>query len=234
MSEKKLQLKFEQVGVRYRTSLNLFNQDYRWALKDISFDLRKGETLGVIGRNGAGKSTLLRLLAGIIEPDKGTIERFTDSVLLLSLQVGFMPHLSGRENAILSGILLGMRRQDIISRLQEIEDFAELEGRMDHSVRTYSNGMKARLGFSVAQVANPEVLLIDEVLSVGDKRFREKSYRAMKQRIESERTVVLVSHSEDTIRQYCDRAVWIEDGETAAEGDVDTVLELYSKKLEQA
>jgi lipopolysaccharide transport system ATP-binding protein len=233
MSSSRLLLSLNNVGVRYRKSLKAFKPSYQWALEDISFELRKGETLGVIGRNGAGKSTLLRLLAGIIDPDCGSIERNTDSVLLLSLQVGFMPHLSGRENAILSGILLGMRQRDIVRSLDEVEAFAELQGKMDQPVRTYSNGMKARLGFSVAKVADPEVLLVDEVLSVGDKLFREKSFIAMRERIESDRSVVLVSHSEEMIRRYCDRAVWIEDGKTEAEGDVDIVLEKYAAYLSE-
>src|SRR5262249_15432514 len=142
-----------------------------WALHDVSFDLRHGETLGVIGRNGAGKSTLLRLLAGILAPDTGSIMRKTDKVSLLALQAGFIPALTRRENAVLSGILLGMERADIESRMDEIVRFAELEQFIDEPVRTYSSGMRARLGFTVAFQADPDVLLIDEVLGIGDASF---------------------------------------------------------------
>lgn len=146
-----------------------------WALKDISFDIFHGETLGVIGRNGVGKSTLLCLIAGIIDPDMGTVFRAENChASLLSLQVGFVPQLTGRENAVLSGILLGMHRETIESRMEEIIAFSELDEFIDQPIYTYSTGMRARLGFSVAFQTDPDILLVDEVLGVGDADFREK------------------------------------------------------------
>lgn len=230
MSEiKKKAMSFEHVGVNYKSSLNLFANKDIWALKDIDFTLYKGETLGVIGRNGAGKSTLLKLMAGIINPNIGEIKRYSHSVQLLSLQVGFMPHLSGRENAVLSGILLGMRKKDILAVMDEVIEFSELEKHIDDPVRTYSTGMRARLGFAVANQADPDVLLIDEVLGVGDSVFRKKSRQVIMNRIRSDKTVVIVSHSEETIESLCDRAILIEDGVTVREGNAEYVLENYGK-----
>lgn len=220
-------IRLENVGVRYKKSLSIRHPEYADALKDISFCVHSGETLGVIGRNGAGKSTLLRLLADIIKPDTGTIRRETRSVAMLSLRVSFMPHLSGRENAIISGIMIGMRRREIENCMDEIIDFSELGDRIDDPVRTYSAGMKARLGFAVAKQADPEVFLIDEVLSVGDAAFKEKSHGAIIDRIRSDRTVVLVSHSEMTIKEYCDRAIWIEDGIVQGCGRPEDILNDY-------
>ena len=185
-----------------------------WALRDVSFDVYRGETVGVIGRNAAGKTTLLKVLAGIIKPDRGTITRSDINVSLLSLQVGFIPHLSGRENAILSGILLGLTKREAMARLPDILEFSELDDFIDEPISIYSAGMRARLGFSVAYFATPEVLLIDESLAVGDKDFRVKSAAAIREIITSNRTVVLVSHDLNTIRQLCDRVIWIEQGET--------------------
>lgn len=217
------------VGVNYKSSLSLFKRDDYWALKDVSFDVHSGETLGVIGKNGAGKSTLMKVMAGIINPDKGVVSKNDMSVLLLSLQVGFMPHLSGAENAVLSGILLGMRKNSVIDAMPEIISFSELGDFIDKPVRTYSAGMKARLGFAVAQQADPDVLLMDEVLSVGDAQFRKKSLEAMNERIRSDKTVILISHNEETIRDYCSRVVWINDGCSYMEGSPDHVLAEYNK-----
>lgn len=227
MTGHKTLIELDHVGVRYKKSLSVRHPEYEDALKDVSFSLYSGETLGVIGRNGAGKSTLLRLLADIINPDSGSIRRNTRSVAMLSLRVSLMPHLSGRENAIISGIMLGMRRRDVENCLEEIIDFSELDERIDDPVRTYSSGMKARLGFAVAKQADPEVLLIDEVLSVGDAGFQEKSHDAISQRIHSDRTVVLVSHSDIFINEYCDRVIWIEDGVVRDSGLPDDIMEKY-------
>lgn len=198
-----------------------------WALRDVSFDVYPGETLGVIGRNAAGKTTLLKVLAGIIAPDRGNIRRSEINISLLSLQVGFVPHLSGRENAILSGILLGLTKREAIARLPDILEFSELDDFIDEPISIYSAGMRARLGFSVAYFAAPEVLLIDESLAVGDKDFRVKSAVAIREIITSNRTVVLVSHDLDTIGQLCNRVVWIEKGETVAVGVPEQVIPDY-------
>ena len=221
-------INFDRVGVGYRTKNNFWNHSRHWALHDISFTLRRGETLGVIGNNGAGKSTLLKLLGGIIEPNRGAIHRSAGlSVLLLSLQVGFMPHLSGRENANISGMLLGMRRRQVEQSMQDIIAFAGLEEHIDRPVYTYSTGMKARLGFAVAQQVDPDVLLIDEAIGVGDEEFRKKSLDAMLKKIRSRKSMVLVSHSAATIEAYCDRVVWIDRGRIQGVGEPKQILKQY-------
>lgn len=197
-------------------------------LRDISFDLHRGETVGIIGRNGAGKSTLLRMIAGIIEPDGGQIINAGARVTLLTLGVGFTPYLTGRENAILSGMLLGMRRRDIVRRLPHIIKFSGLDRFIDQPLRTYSSGMRARLGFSVALQIDPDVLLIDEVLGVGDEEFKTKSTTEMKRLIRSDKSVILVSHALPTLRELCDRVVWIDDGQVKMIGPTDQVLEAYA------
>jgi len=218
------------VGVRYGRHRRLIrrDQDAFWALRGVSLELLAGETLGVIGRNGAGKSTLLRLIAGIIRPDEGTIEDFGAQASLLSLQVGFVDHLSGRENAILSGLLLGMGRREIESKMGSIIDFAELEEFIDEPIRAYSSGMRARLGFSIGIHVEPDILVIDEILGVGDAEFNEKSQRAMQQKIRSDRTVVLASHSPRLIASVCNRAVWIERGRIRESGPTEAVLQQYA------
>jgi lipopolysaccharide transport system ATP-binding protein len=189
--------------------------------------LKRGQRLGVVGRNGAGKSTLLRTLAGIIAPDRGRITRARVSCQLLSLSVGFMQHLSGRDNAILSGLMLGLRRRDILQRLPKIREFSELGAFFDQPISSYSTGMLMRLGFSVAMQVDPDILLIDEVLAVGDAEFQEKSGNALRERIHGGTTVVFVSHGDAQVRQVCDRLVWIEHGRSMMEGAVDDVLQAY-------
>ncbi len=216
----------ENVGVAFNASLRLRDQRF-WALEDVSFALNRGQRLGVIGRNGAGKSTLLRTLAGIIEPDRGRISRKTVSCQLLSLSVGFMQHLSGRENAILTGLMQGLRRRDIIRRLPQILEFSELGDFFDQPISSYSTGMLMRLGFSVAMQVEPEILLIDEVLAVGDAAFQEKSGAALRERIHGGTTVVFVSHGDAQIRQVCDSVLWIEHGRNVAQGGVEDVLRKY-------
>ena len=216
-------LSLHGAGVKYKGK----GRDDFWALKDITFDVRQGETLGIVGRNGAGKSTLMRLLSGIYEADAGAVEYYNNRASLLSLRVGMVPHLSGRENAILSAMFLGVPRKKILSVMDEIIEFTGLSEFIDMPLRTYSSGMKARLGFGVGFYADPEILLIDEVLGVGDFEFREKSRIAMRQKIESDRTVVLVSHQAGAIRQMCNRVVWIEKGEVVEIGDPETVLGNY-------
>jgi lipopolysaccharide transport system ATP-binding protein len=227
MSTEKI-IEFDNVAVRYKVKNSPFNRDVYWALKDISFDLRRGETLGVVGKNGAGKSTLMKLLAGIIDPNRGRIRKARElDVLLLSIQVGFMPHLSGRENAIVSGLLLGMRRRDVERAMEQIIEFSGLDQHIDRPVYMYSTGMRARLGFAVAQQVNPDVLLIDEVIGVGDEDFRKKSLAAVLNRVDSGQTTVLVSHNPSAIKAYCDRVLWIENGVTLKIGETQEILAEY-------
>lgn len=226
-----LALTLRNVGAFYWRQAGYFRKERFWALRDVSFDLRHGESLGVIGRNGAGKSTLLQLLAGILRPDQGTLINHGVRATLLSLQIGFVPYLSGRQNAILSGMLLGLSKQEVEQKMAEIRAFSELGDFFDQPINAYSSGMKARLGFSVAFQLDPDVLLIDEVLGVGDAEFKAKSSQVMREKIRSDKTIVLVSHSPGTIRQLCDRAVWIDNGVTRAEGDTAEVLDRYERFL---
>ncbi len=221
-------------AVVYNQKRSIFKLRKFEALKDVSLDIHAGESVGVIGRNGAGKSTFLRLLAGIIKPDRGTVINTGVKVSLLALQVGFAPELSGRDNIMLSGMLLGFSKDAILENMDAIIEFSGLQSHIDVAVRTYSTGMSARLGFSIAHQLHPDVLLIDETLGVGDKAFQIKSSKAMKEKIKSNQTVVLVSHNAQTIAELCDRAIWIEDGVAFAKGLVDEVLWLYNNaaKLE--
>lgn len=226
-------LSLDHVGLYYSRRQKFLRRFRFWALKDVSFDLYAGETLGVIGKNGVGKSTLLRVLAGIIAPDTGKIVSHRPGlrISLISLGAGFVPYLSGRENAILGGMMLGATRKEILARMDVIEAFAELDGFFNEPVNTYSTGMRARLGFSVALYLEPDVILLDEILGVGDEAFKKKSAEAMKQRIKSDKTIVLVSHNIPLIRELCDRLIWIESGKTQAQGSVDGVLNSYLKSI---
>jgi len=223
-------LSLRNVGVSYKRHRGVFGQPF-WALKDVSFDLYQGETLGVIGRNGVGKSTLLRVIDGIIKPDCGTLVNRGYQSSLLSLQLGFVHYLTGRENAILSGMLMGMRKRDIMAKLDAIIAFSELGDFIEQPIGTYSSGMVARLGFSVAFQADPDILLIDEVLGVGDAEFSQKSSQVMREKIHSNKTIVFVSHNGLLIQQLCDRVVWIEGGVSRMEGSAQSVLHEYHQFL---
>jgi lipopolysaccharide transport system ATP-binding protein len=208
----------------------LFRHSRHWALEDVSFDVLHGETVGVIGRNGVGKTTLLRLLAGIIEPDRGRLWREKRlSTALLSLQAGFIYSLTGRQNAIISGITLGLSRKTIEGCMEEIIAFSELGEAIDHPVGTYSMGMRARLGFAVAMRVAPDVLLIDEVLSVGDEAFREKSAKVIRERVNANETTVLVTHNGQLASSLCSRLIWIEKGVVQEIGPPAEILPHYQK-----
>ena len=222
-----LLIQARDISVVYNRRISLFKLDPFTALRSVSLDLAPGESLGIIGRNGAGKTTLLRVLANIISPNGGSLENFGAKTAMLSLQVGFDPHSTGRTNILLSALLLGYTKREIEERTADIIAFAELGEFIDQPLAGYSMGMRARLGFSVCYFMIPDVLLIDEALGVGDLEFREKSTKAMQEKIKSDQTVVLVSHSSNTIRQLCNRAVWSEDGVSRMEGDVDEVVESY-------
>lgn len=221
-------LSAKNVSLKYRTRSGLFNRFEHTALEDVSFELYRGETLGVLGRNGCGKSTLLRLLAGIINPTAGKVE--CDKLVsraLLSIGLGFRPDLSGRNNALLSAMLGGMSKRDAVEVLDEVNDFAELGGFFDQPVKTYSAGMRARLGFATAIKTEVDILLIDEVLSVGDAHFGNKAQAYMNDRIAGEQTVVFVSHNTSQVDKVCNRALWIESGKVKALGDTSVVTQEY-------
>ncbi len=220
-------IQLKNVGLSYRRRKGLFRHDKYWALKDVSFSLYQGETLGVIGRNGVGKSSLLRVLAGIVKPDSGTLIRGEQTASLLSLQAGFIPQVSGRMNILLGGMLLGLSKKEVLSKMDEIIAFSGLNEFIDVPFSTYSSGMRARLGFSIAYQCDPDIILIDEVMGVGDKDFRKVSSNVMKDRIHSDRTVVIVSHSIPLLRELCDRVVWIEEGMTKGEGEAALILDQY-------
>ena len=200
-----------------------------WALKGLDFTVKKGEVLGIIGRNGSGKSTLLKLMSGLIEPDQGSYQVEGKRPMLLSLGAGFQPELSGIENIYLNALLLGNRKKKIDDNLEAIIEFSELDDFIYKPVRTYSSGMKARLAFSTAIMLDPEILLIDEVLGVGDSAFQKKCKDAILEKIQQDRTVILVTHSSGLVKQICDRVVWIHRGEQKAVGDTKEIVEQYDE-----
>lgn len=222
-------IRLTDVGFTYKTRSGLFSIEKFHALKSIDLDILPGETLGVIGSNGSGKSTLLKILARIYRPDEGGIEFNANKISLLSLALGFDARLSGIDNAVLSSMLLGASFSEAKQKVAGIIDFSELGEFASQPVRTYSSGMRARLGFSVALNMQADVLLIDEALAVGDAKFKAKSEKAIVEKVTSSQTVVLVSHSAAQINRLCDRAVWIDKGEIVLSGDTDLVTVKYAE-----
>lgn len=205
-------------------------EDFHQAVKNVSFKVEKGEILGLIGKNGSGKSTLLRAIAGIFSPNSGTVDLHGHSISLLAIGIGFQKELTGRENIVLSGMLLGFTEAQVREKMEEIIAFSELGKFIDAPVRTYSSGMHSKLAFSITAILETDIILIDEVFSVGDARFKKKSYAKMKQLIsDKERTVVIVSHDRKTILDLCDKALWINDGEVVQYGDTQTVMDAYDE-----
>ena len=203
------------------------------ALKGVSFEIEEGKILGIIGKNGSGKSTMLRAIAGIFSPDKGTIDLHGNTISLLSIGVGFNKKLTGKENIYLSGMLLGFSEEQIKEKEKEIIDFADIGDFMYKPVKTYSSGMYSKLAFAITAILETDIMLIDEVLSVGDAAFKEKSYNKMKELIaDDHRTVKIVSHSLGTIRDLCDEVLWLHEGEVKMLGSVDKVLPLYQEFME--
>ena len=206
-------------------------EDWFWVLRDVSFELEAGKTIGFIGANGAGKSTLLKLMAGILEPTSGEIYTSGRIGALLELGAGFHPDLTGRENVYLNASILGMRRSEVEERFDEIVAFSELEEFIDMPVKHYSSGMYVRLGFSVAVNTEPEVLLVDEVLSVGDVSFQKKCMERIADLRRRGVTIVLVSHGLETVQTFCDEAIWLEDGRIEAQGDATDVAMAYTAAM---
>ena len=200
------------------------------AVRGVSFTVNKGEIWGIIGKNGSGKSTMLRAIAGIFSPDKGSVDLHDNSISLLSIGVGFKKELTGRENIMLSGMLLGFPEQMVIDKMDEIIEFSELGEFINYPVRTYSSGMYSKLAFAITSSLETDIILIDEVLSVGDEKFRKKSMQRMRELINNkDRTVVIVSHSIVTLKQLCDKMIWLHDGQIKMMGETNEVLDAYKK-----
>lgn len=198
------------------------------AIKGVSFEVKEGEILGITGKNGSGKSTLLRSIANIFTADEGSIDLHGRSISLLSIGVGFQGNLTGRENILLSGMLLGFEEDEIRKRMDEIIEFSELGKFVDKPVRTYSSGMYSKLAFSITAILETDIILIDEVLSVGDERFKKKSYDKMKSLISQDnKTVVIVSHNLGTLEALCNKVIWLHDGEIKQMGEPKEVLKEY-------
>lgn len=198
-----------------------------WALKNVSFQLEKGDSLGIIGLNGSGKSTLLKIISGILKPTNGSVKTIGSIAPLIELGAGFDANLSARENIFLNGAILGHGREYMEERFEEIIRFAELENFVDTAIKNFSSGMVARLGFAIATMNIPNILIIDEILAVGDYKFQEKSFQRMQDMIHSGATVVFVSHSVEQVKQICKKALWLEHGVVKAFGDAETVCSAY-------
>ena len=235
-------LKIEHVSMRFRmandrvtsikemvTLLLKKKVEFRefWALKDVSFDVRRGEVLGLIGRNGAGKSTTLKIISGILKPTEGSVWRGGNIVPMLELGSGFDYDLTGHENIYLNGAILGYSKKYLQSKYDEILDFSELGDFIHVPIRNYSSGMLMRLAFSIATVVNPEILIVDEILSVGDENFQKKSHARMMELMNGGTTVLFVSHDLGQIRSMCNRVVWLEDHTVKMFGDAAEVCDAY-------
>lgn len=198
-----------------------------WALQNISFELEKGDSLGIVGLNGSGKSTLLKIISGILKPTTGRAEAYGAIAPLIELGAGFDPNLSARENIYLNGAMLGYDREYMNRRFDEIIEFAQLQNFVDTAIKNYSSGMVARLGFAIATMNVPDILIIDEILAVGDYQFQEKSFAKMQSMMDTGATVVFVSHSTEQVQQICRKALWLEHGKMKMFGDAQTVCGAY-------
>lgn len=198
-----------------------------WALNDVSFELEKGDSLGIIGLNGSGKSTLLKIVSGILKPTKGKVTTVGSIAPLIELGAGFDPNLSARENIFLNGAILGYSKEYMKSRFDDIIKFAELEDFVDSAIKNFSSGMVARLGFAIATMNIPDILIIDEILAVGDYKFQQKSFQRMQEMMNSGATVVFVSHSVEQVKQICKKALWLDHGNVVKFGNAEEVCTEY-------
>ena len=204
------------------------------ALHGVSFNVKPGEIVGIIGKNGSGKSTMLRAIGGIFSADEGSIDLHGHSISLLSIGVGFQKKLTGRENILLSGMILGFEESYIRERMDEIIEFSELGEFIDRPVKTYSSGMYSKLAFAITAILETEIMLIDEVLSLGDAKFKKKSFKKMKSLIsDKNRTVLIVSHSIETLQKLCTRVLWLHDGNLKMDGDPKEVLAAYDEFMSE-
>ena len=238
---KNVSMKFN-LGVEKDNSLkmifiNLFTprkkkkKDYFWALKDIDFRINKGDVVGIIGANGAGKSTLLKVVSGVYKPTTGTVEVNGKISPMIELGAGFDGELTARENIYLNGAILGYSKEFLEEKFDEIVEFSELKDFLDVPVKNFSSGMVAKLAFSISTIVDPEVLIVDEILSVGDIKFQEKSKNKMMSMIEGGTTVLYVSHSIDSIKELCSKVIWLDHGKIVKIGEANEVCDEYYKKL---
>lgn len=243
--EEKTMVSVEQVGVKFHLSeqkvdnlkeyiIRIVKRQMRykefWALKDVSFDIKKGERVALLGLNGAGKSTLLKVIAGVLKATEGSVSKSGVLVPLLELGAGFDPQYTGAENIFLYGAMLGYPKAFLKEKYDEIVEFSELGDFIHVPVKNYSSGMRARLGFSIATLVEPDILILDEVLSVGDVKFRKKSEARIKAMFDKGITVLFVSHNLKQVRSLCTRAIWLEKGRVVEDGPVETVSEHFEKK----
>lgn len=243
----KVVLKVDHVGMKFNLSSEKVDdlKDYIiklvkrqlmykefWALKDVSFEVKKGDRVAVLGLNGAGKSTLLKVVAGVLKPTEGSVQMKGTIVPLLELGAGFDKQYTGAENIFLYGAMLGYSKDFIREKFDEIVKFSELGEFINVPVKNYSSGMKSRLGFAIATVVEPEILILDEVLAVGDAKFRKKSEKKIKSMIKNDVTVLFVSHSLEQVRRICNKAILLEKGHIIAKGDVEEVAAIYESKIE--
>ncbi len=239
-------LKVDQVGMKFNLNSEKVDdlKDYIikflkhqlmykefWALKEISFEVQEGDRVGILGLNGAGKSTLLKVVAGVLKPTEGSVEIKGSIVPLLELGAGFDKQYTGKENIFLYGAMLGHSKEFIREKYEDIIEFSELGDFIDVPVKNYSSGMKSRLGFSIATVVEPDILILDEVLSVGDAKFRKKSEKKIMSMIEKNVTVLFVSHSLEQVRRVCNKAILLEKGHIIAQGEIEEVAAVYESKL---
>ena len=246
MAKKALALQVDHVSMKFNLSSQkvdnmkeyfikmikkeLMYQEF-WALKDVNFDIQRGDRVGIMGMNGAGKSTLLKVIAGVLKPTEGNVRCFLNNAPLLELGAGFDRQYTGAENIYLYGAVLGYSREFIQKKYDDIVKFSELGRFIDVPVKNYSSGMKARLGFSIATVVEPEILILDEVLSVGDKRFRKKCEARIQSMFDKGVTVLFVSHSTDQVLRMCNKGILLEQGKLVAQGDVEEIVDLYDEKM---
>lgn len=244
MSETAIEL--ENVGIKFNLSkektdslkeyvIKLFKRelmyDEFWALRDISFTVNKGDRLGILGLNGAGKSTLLKIIAGVYQPSEGTISHKGVIAPMLELGAGFDPQYTGAENIYLYGSILGYSKKYLEEKFDEIVEFSELKEFINVPLKNYSSGMRARLGFAIATIADPDILILDEVLSVGDAKFRKKSEKKIMEMFERGVTVLFVSHSLEQVQRLCNKAILLKKGRLVAQGDTEDVAAVYKEML---
>ena len=242
--DKPVMIKVDQVSMKFNLASEKFDSlkeyiiksikrqvsfDEFWALNDVSFNVYKGDALGLIGLNGSGKSTMLKKIAGVLKPTKGSVEVHGTVAPLIELGAGFDMDLTARENVFLNGALLGYSREEMQKHYQNIEEFSELQNFMDVPVKNFSSGMVSRLAFAIATIGTPDILIVDEVLSVGDFRFQQKCENRIQNMMENGTTILFVSHSIEQVRKLCNKIVWLEHGKLKMYGDTEEICDIYSQ-----